>query len=87
MSLQRDHNREQAEAAVAEACDIIRRHSRHFVVYVRVAPFHYARHIGGDTFNERVNLAHGVAGDLSTYVLNIAQVAADLGDGADELGP
>lgn len=80
MDLQEKHNQEQAEAAVAEACRILSAHSQHFVVYVRVAPYTYARQISGRNHSERVALAHGVAGDLQTYVFKVAQVTAEIGD-------
>jgi hypothetical protein len=80
MDIQGKHNQEQAEAAVAEACEILSAHSQHYVVYVRVAPYTYARQISGRTHTERIALAHGVAGDLSQFVFNVAQIATEAVD-------
>lgn len=83
MDLQDKHNQEQAEAAVAEACRILSKHSDHFVVYVRVAPYTYARQISGRNHSERVALAHGVSQDLSEYVAKVAQIATEMADTDD----
>jgi hypothetical protein len=80
MDLQEKHNQEQAEAAVAEACRVLSAHSDHYVIYVRVAPYTYARQISGRNHSERIALAHGVAGDLNTFVFKVAQVTAEIGD-------
>lgn len=80
MGIHDEHEREQAEAAVAEACRILERHTRNFVIYVRIAPYTYARQISGRNNSERVQLAHGVSVDLSDYVAKVAQITAEIGD-------
>ncbi len=80
MDLQEKHNQEQAEAAVAEACRVLNAHSQHYIIYVRVAPYTYARQISGRTHTERVALAHGVAGDLNQFVFKVAQIATEAVD-------
>lgn len=83
MSIQDQHDKEQAEAAVAEACRILERYTRNFVIYVRVAPYTYARQISGRTNTERVQLAHGVSQDLGEYVAKVAQIATEMADTDD----
>jgi len=80
MDLQDKHNQEQAEAAVAEACRILNAHSQNFIIYVRVAPYTYARQISGRTHTERIALAHGVAGDLSQFIFKVAQISTEAVD-------
>lgn len=83
MSIKDDHDREQAEAAVAEACRILELYSKNYIIYVRVAPYTYARQISGRTNTERIQLAHGVSQDLSEYVAKVAQIASEMTDCED----
>ena len=80
MGIHEQHEKEQAEAAVHEACRILERHTRNFVIYVRIAPYTYARQISGRTNTERVQLAHGVSVDLAEYVAKVAQITTEIGD-------
>lgn len=83
MSIHDEHSKEQGEAAVAEACRILSQYSKNYVIYVRVAPFTYARQISGRTNTERIQLAHGVSQDLGEYVAKVAQIATEMADTDD----
>ena len=83
-SYDHQHRREQAEAAVHEACGLLNKYSENYVLYVRISPGHYARHIAGRTNVERIAIAAGVQADLNVLVSDVAIVAArevDLDEG------
>lgn len=77
------HRREQTEAAVAQACALLERHTMNFVIYARTSPGRYARKISGNCATERIAISSGVLADLALLVTDVALTAAKQADRED----
>jgi hypothetical protein len=72
--------RDQREAAFAEAIEVLAKHTDHFVIMCRVGRGRYLRHINGNNHAERFSLATGVAVHLIGLVSELATCAAERAD-------
>lgn len=77
------HDREQTEAAVAQACELLSRFTKNFIIYARTGPGSYARQISGNNCVERVAIMAGVSADLDMHLSDIAIAAAKEADSLD----
>lgn len=74
--LSKTHDREQTEAAVAQACELLSKHTGNYVIYARTGKGSYARQISGRNCVERIAIASGVFADLAMLVSDVALAAA-----------
>lgn len=74
------HRREQAEAAVAQAVEVLRRHSSNYLIFVRTGKDSQAFKISAKTCMESVTLCSVAAEHLNRFVTDVAISAAMAAD-------
>lgn len=79
-SYQDAHRREQAEAAVAEAIEVIKRYSGNYLIFVRTGPRTQAFKISSKTCMDSVALCSVAAEHLNRFVTDVAISAAMAAD-------
>ena len=77
MSPSDDHIREQAEAAVTEACACISNVSGNFIIFARLDNGQYARKVTAATHLDTVELMSDVGIHLISQVSRIAELMAE----------
>lgn len=70
------HKREQAEAAVAEAIDVIKRYSSNYLIFVRIGPRSQAFKISAANCTESVQLCSNASIHLNRFITDVALTAA-----------
>ena len=70
------HKREQAEAAVAEAIDVIKRYSKNYLIFVRTGPTTQAFKISAANCTDSVEMCSDAAAHLNRFVTDVAKTAA-----------
>ena len=76
-----DHIREQAEAAVDEACASLAKVSGNFIVFAQLDNGQYARKVTSRTNADCV----GIMGDVGIYLMRqVSQIANLMGEQADQ---